>query len=37
MEDASDFSWESAKASHVVVLTNMESDRLQWSDMKKLD
>ena len=24
MEDASDFSWESAKASHAVVLTNME-------------
>ena len=32
MEDASDFSWESAKASHAVVLTNMEADRLQWSD-----
>ena len=28
MEDASDFSWESAKASHAVVLTNMEADRL---------
>ena len=26
MEDASDFSWESAKASHAVVLTNMEAD-----------
>ena len=37
MEDASDFSWESAKASHVVVLTNMKADRLQWSDTEKLD
>ena len=37
MEDASDFSWESAKASHMVVLTNMEADRLQWSDTEKLD
>ena len=27
MEDASDLSWESAKASHAVVLTNMEADR----------
>ena len=26
MEDASDFSWESAKASHAIVLTNMEAD-----------
>ena len=37
MEDASDFSWESAKASHAVVLTNMEADRLQWSDTEKLN
>ena len=37
MEDASDFSWESAKASHAVVLTNMEADRSQWSDTDKLD
>ena len=37
MEDASDFSWESAKATHAVVLTNMEADRLQWSDTDKLD
>ena len=37
MEDASDFSWESAKASHAMVLTNMEADRLQWSDTEKLD
>ena len=35
MEDASDFSWDAAKASHAVVLTNMEADRLQWSDTEK--
>ena len=28
MEDASDFSWEAAKASHAILLTNMEGDRL---------
>ena len=37
MEDAYYFSWESAKASHAVVLTNMEADRLQWSDTEMLD
>ena len=37
MEDASDFSWESAKAPHAIVLTNMEADRLQWTDNEKLD
>ena len=37
MEDASDLSWESANASHAIVLTNMEDDRLQWSDTEKLD
>ena len=37
MEDASDFSWESAKASHAIVLTNMEADRLQWTETEKLD
>ena len=37
MEDASDISWESAKASHAIVLTNMEADRLQRTDTDKLD
>ena len=37
MEDASDFSWEAAKASHAIVLTNMEADRLKWMDTDKLD
>ena len=33
MEDASDFSWDSAKAYHAVVLTSMEADRLSWTDV----
>ena len=37
MEDASDFSWEAAKASHAIALTNMEADRLKWTDTDKLD
>ena len=37
MEDASDFSWEAAKASHAIALTNMEADRLEWTDTDKLD
>ena len=32
MEGASDFSWESAKAAHAIVLTNMEADRLRWTE-----
>ena len=37
MEDASDFSWEAAKASDAIALTNMEADRLKWTDTDKLD
>ena len=37
MEDAFDFSWESAKASHAIVLTNVEADQLQWTGTDKLD
>ena len=37
MEDASDFSWDSAKACHAVILTNMEADRLNWADTDKID
>ena len=36
MEDASDFSWE-VKASHAIVLTNMEVNRLWWTETDKLD
>ena len=32
MEDASDFSFENAKACHAVVLTTMEADKLTWLD-----
>ena len=37
MEDASDFAWDSAKACHAVILTNMEADRLNWTDTDKID
>ena len=37
LDDASDFSFDSAKACHAVVLTNMEQDRLSWSDTLELD
>ena len=37
MGDASDFSWESAKAANAILLTNMEADRLNWSKTDKID
>ena len=37
MKDASDFSFESARACHAVVLTTMEADRLTWLDTDGLD
>ena len=37
MEDASDFPWESAKAAHAILLTNMEADRLNWPETDKID
>ena len=37
MEDASDFSWESAKACHAILLTNMEADRVSWVETDKVD
>ena len=37
MVDVSDFSWDSAKACHAVILTNMEADRLNWADTDKID
>ena len=37
MEDANDFSWASAKASHAVLLCEMERRALDWSDTNRLD
>ena len=37
LEDASDFNFESAKGCHLVVLTYMEHNKLNWSDMDELD
>ena len=36
LEDASDFSFENAKACHAVVLTTMEHDKLCWQDTCRL-
>ena len=33
MEDATDFSWQSTKAAHAVLLCEMERGSLQWEDM----
>ena len=37
MEDAADFSWQSAKASHAVLLCEMERGKLTWSDTSRID
>ena len=37
MEDANDFSWQSAKASHAVLLCRMEEGKVDWSDTTKID
>ena len=37
MEDANDFSWASAKASHAVLLCEMERGTLEWSNTDRID
>ena len=37
MEDASDFSWDSAKACHAILLTNIEVDRISWNETEKIN
>ena len=37
MEDANDFSWQSAKASHAVLLCRMEEGKVEWSETTKID
>ena len=37
MEDAQDFSWTSAKASHAVLLCRMEEGRVDWNDTAKIE
>ena len=37
MEDASDFSWQSAKASHAVLLCEMERGKVTWQDTTRID
>ena len=37
MEDATDFSWQGAKAAHAVLLCEMEWDSLQWDHLDHID
>ena len=37
MEDANDFSWQSAKASNAVLLCRMEEEKVEWSETTKID
>ena len=37
MEDASDFSWQSTKASHTVLLCEMERGKVTWQDTTRID
>ena len=37
MEDANDFSWQAAKASHAVLLCRMEEGKVEWNETHKLD
>ena len=37
MEDATDFSWQGAKAAHAVLLCEMEWDSLQWDHLDRID
>ena len=37
MEDANDFSWQSAKASHAVRLCRIEKGKVDWSNTTKID
>ena len=37
MDDGQDFGWNSAKASHVVLLGHMEEGNVAWQDATKID
>ena len=37
MEDANDFGWQSAKASHAVLPCRMEDGKVDWSETQKVD
>ena len=37
MEDAQDFSWIAAKASHSLLLCRMEEGKVKWSETEKID
>ena len=37
MEDSHDFGWQSAKASHAVLLCKMEDNKISWLETDKID
>ena len=37
MKDATDFTWQGAKAAHAVLMCEMERGSLQWEDMDRID
>ena len=37
MEDATDFSWQGAKAAHAVLLCEMERGSVTWEDQDRID
>ena len=37
MEDATDFSWQGAKAAHAVLLCEMERGTVTWEDQERID
>ena len=37
MEDATDFTWQGAKAAHAVLMCEMERSSLQWEDTDRID
>ena len=37
MEDATDFTWQGAKAAHAVLMCEMERGSLQWEDTDQID
>ena len=37
MEDATDFSWQGAKAAHTVMLCEMERGAITWADSDRID
>ena len=37
MEDATDFSWQGAKAVHAILFCDMEQGKVDWGDQDRID